>query len=88
LLTCKQFLQELTEFLDDRLDPAVRAELQRHVDECPNCWVVCDTTLKTVRVFKGMQTQPLPSGVQARLWEYLGKHCGCKRKHRSDITEV
>ena len=88
MLTCKQFLQELTEFLDDRLDPTVRAELQRHVDECPNCWVVCDTTLKTVRIFKGMQAQPLPSGVQSRLWEYLGKHCGCKRKGKSDTTEV
>lgn len=88
MLTCKQFLQELNEFLDDRLDPAVRAELQRHVDECPNCWVVCDTTLRTIRVFKGIKPQALPSGVQTRLWEYLGKHCGCKRKSKTEITEV
>jgi len=88
LLTCKQFLQELNEFLDDKLDPAFRAELQRHVNECPNCWVVCDTTLKTIRVFKGMQPQALPTGVQARLWEYLGKRCGCKRKNKGDVTEV
>ncbi|MFL6463267.1 MAG: anti-sigma factor family protein [Bryobacteraceae bacterium] len=86
LLTCKQFLQELNEFLDEKLDPAVRAELQRHVNECPNCWVVCDTTLRTIKIFKGMQPQALPSGVQSRLWEYLGKHCKCKRK--SDVTEV
>ena len=86
LLTCKQFLQELNEFLDERLDPAVRAELQRHVNECPNCWVVCDTTLRTIKVFKGTQPQALPSGVQSRLWEYLGKHCKCKSK--TDTTEV
>ena len=88
MLTCKQFLQELNEFLDNELDPAFRAELQRHVNECPNCWVVCDTTLKTIKVFKGMQSQPLPPGVHSRLWAYLGKRCGCKRKDESDITEV
>lgn len=88
LLTCKQFLQELNEFLDNELDPAFRAELQRHVNECPNCWVVCDTTLRTIKVFKGMQPKPLPSDVQARLWDYLGKHCKCKSKDKSDITEV
>ena len=88
MLTCKQFLQDLNEFLEDRLDPAVRAELQRHMDECPNCWVVCDTTLRTIRVFKGMKPQPLPSAVQSRLWEYLSKHCGCKRKNKTEITEV
>jgi hypothetical protein len=86
LLTCKQFLQELNDFLDEQLDPGLRAELQRHVNECPNCWVVCDTTLKTIKVFKGMQPQPLPSGVQSRLWQHLSKHCKCKKK--DDITEV
>ena len=84
--TCKQFLQELNEFLDDKLDPAVRAELQKHLDECPNCWVVCDTTLKTIKVFKGMEPQALPAAVQARLTEYLSKHC--KRKAKDTITQV
>jgi len=86
LLTCKQFLQELNEFLDEKLDPAVRAELQRHVNECPNCWVVCDTTLKTIRIFKGMQSQALPAGVQSRLSQYLAKHCKCKQSDKT--TEV
>jgi heterodisulfide reductase subunit B len=86
LLTCKQFLQELNEFLDEQLDPALRAELQRHVNECPNCWVVCDTTLKTIKVFKGMQPKPLPSDVHSRLWQHLSKHCKCKNK--DDVTEV
>ncbi len=86
LLTCKQFLQELNEFLDEKLDPALRAELERHVNACPNCWVVCDTTLKTIKVFKGMQPQPLSSSVHSRLWAHLSKHCKCKGK--DDITEV
>jgi anti-sigma factor (TIGR02949 family) len=71
LLTCKQFLQELNEFLDQDLDPAARAELQRHVTECPNCWVVYNTTEKTLKVFKGMEPQAVPEPIRARLMEAL-----------------
>lgn len=73
LLTCKQFLQELNDFLDETLDPKMRADLQRHVEECPNCWVVCDTTQKTLRVFKGMEPQAIPPEIHSRLMAALEK---------------
>ena len=73
LLTCKQFLQDLNEYLEDMLDPETRQELQRHVNECPNCWVVCDTTQRTLRVYKGMEAQALPADVQSRLMEAIQK---------------
>ena len=79
MLTCKRFLQELTDFLDEKLDPEIRVELQKHLNECPNCWVVCDTTKKTVKIFKGMQAQLLPTGVQTRLAEYLARNCKARK---------
>jgi len=83
LLTCKQFLQELNDYLDETLDPKTRAELQRHVNECPNCWVVCDTTEKTLRIFKGMEAQAVPEDIQKRLWSALEKRCNAKRAARA-----
>lgn len=79
MLTCKQFLQELSDFLDDTLDLKLKAELQRHVQECPNCWVVCNTTERTIQVFKGMEAQPIPHQVQARLMDALEKKCKARR---------
>jgi anti-sigma factor RsiW len=73
LLTCKQFLQELNDYLEDVLDPESREELNKHVNECPNCWVVCDTTRRTLRVYKGVEAQPLPREVQSRLMEAIEK---------------
>lgn len=73
MLTCKQFLQELNDYLDETLDPQTRAELQRHVNECPNCWVVCDTTQKTLKVFRGMDPKPIPQDIHNRLWTALEK---------------
>ena len=83
MLTCKQFLQELSGYIEKTLDPQELAELHRHVSECPNCFVVCDTTEKTLRVFKGMDCQPVPQGIQARLLAAIQKRmqdkggCGC-----------
>ena len=46
MLTCKQFLSELTDYLDEKIAAEVRADLEQHLSACPNCWVVCDTTKK------------------------------------------
>lgn len=71
LLTCKQFLQELNDYLEDMLDPKLREELRKHVSECPNCWVVCDTTQKTLKIYKGMDAQPVPEEMQSRLLDAI-----------------
>jgi predicted anti-sigma-YlaC factor YlaD len=73
LLTCKQFLQELNDYLDETLDPETRATLQKHVNECPNCWVVCDTTAKTLKVYKGLEAKAIPADMHSRLMAALEK---------------
>ena len=73
--TCKNLLQELSDYLDGSLESAARTELEAHLAKCPNCWVVCDTTKKTIQVFKGMEPYPLPDQVKARLVKALEKKC-------------
>lgn len=79
MLTCKQFLQELSDFLDESVDPALRAEVERHVNQCPNCWVVCDTARKTLKVFKGMDAHAVPEHVQRKLLSALEKAIADKK---------
>lgn len=67
MLTCKEFVDGISDFIDDDIDPELRERLQKHISECPNCWVVYDTTKKTIQVFKGMDAQPLPEDVRSRL---------------------
>ena len=73
MLTCKDFLKELSEYLDETVDKEVLAKLERHITECPNCWVIADTTRKTIRVYRGMDPHPLPSDVESRLMLALEK---------------
>jgi anti-sigma factor RsiW len=67
LLTCKQFLEELSDYLDEKLDADVRKKLEQHINDCPNCWVICDTTKKTIQIYRGMDPYPMPPEVHSRL---------------------
>jgi anti-sigma factor RsiW len=73
LLTCKQFLQEMNQYLDEDIDVALRANLEAHVNNCPNCFVIFDTTKRTIQVYKGMEAQVIPEDVHARLMMALEK---------------
>jgi hypothetical protein len=73
LLTCKDFLTELSDYLDGTVDVELRKKLQSHINECPNCWVIFDTSSKTIQVYKGMEPQKIPQDVHDRLMVALQK---------------
>jgi hypothetical protein len=81
LLTCKQFIAELNEFLDEKTSAEVRAKLERHIAECPNCWVICDTTKKTIQVYKGMKPCSIPEDVHGRLMAAFERKCASRQSN-------
>lgn len=80
MLTCKDFLSELSDYLDETIDAATRAKLERHITECPNCWVIADTTRRTIRIYKGMEPHPIPEDVESRLMQALEKKIAARQK--------
>lgn len=79
MLTCRDFLRELSDYLDESIDAAVRARLEEHIAACPNCWVIADTTRKTIKIYKGMEPYPVPADVQDRLMAALERKMAAKR---------
>ena len=79
MLTCKDFLNELSDYLDENLDAEVRAKLEEHITECPNCWVIADTTRKTIKIYKGMDPYPIPHDVESRLMKALERKIAAKK---------
>jgi hypothetical protein len=80
LLTCKQFLSELTDYLDEKTTAELQAKLQRHITECPNCWVICDTTRKTIQVYKGMESCTIPEDIHERLMAAVERKIAAGKK--------
>ncbi len=87
MVTCKKFLEELNNFLDEAVDPSLKAEIQHHLDQCPNCFVICDTTKKTISVYKGMQAKALPEGIRSRLMSLIERRC-CGSEAKKEEAEA
>ena len=51
-MKCSEFLQELTNYLDGVIDDRTKSELEDHLSWCHNCYVVCDTTKKTIEIYR------------------------------------
>jgi anti-sigma factor RsiW len=69
-------LDGLNDYLDEKLDAETRALLEAHVGRCPNCWVIVDTTKKTLQVYRGMEPKQLPQDIHDRLMRALQKKLG------------
>jgi hypothetical protein len=67
LLTCKEFLKELADYPEMTVDAEVCRELKAHINKCSKCYVILDTTERTIKLYKGMQPEEVPEVVHVRL---------------------
>lgn len=80
MLTCKDFLRDLSDYLDESLEAEIRAKIEAHIAECPNCWVIADTTRRTIQIYKGMEPHPLPREVEHRLMQALERKMAARQR--------
>ncbi|MBI4459342.1 MAG: zf-HC2 domain-containing protein [Acidobacteria bacterium] len=73
MISCKKLLSELSNYLDNEIESQVREELEKHIAKCPNCWVIIDSTRKTLQIFQGYEPYPLPEELRHKLQEALRK---------------
>ena len=78
-MKCKDFLKELNEYLDGAIDVQLKTELEEHLQWCHNCFVVCNTTRKTIEIYRDNDVYPLPENIRDRLHDAIVSKC--KQKH-------
>ena len=74
-MSCRKLLSEISNYLDGEIEPEARQELEEHIAKCPNCWVIFDTTRKTIQIYQGCEPYPIPEPLQTRLQQALRKLC-------------
>ena len=83
-MTCKDFLKELTDYLDETIDSSTREELEDHLAWCHNCYVICNTTKKTIEIYRDSHLYELPEDLRTRLRTAIVSKCECHKSHASD----
>ena len=77
-MNCNSVIRELSNYIDGELEPAVRQELEQHLEHCEECKIVVDQTKLTVEIFCDSELVELPSDVKSRLHEALRRKIGAK----------
>lgn len=70
-MNCKGVIRELSNYIDGELDPAIKAELERHLEHCEDCTMILDQTKKSIEILCDSEPIPLPSDLHARLHSAL-----------------
>jgi len=84
-VTCSEFLKELTDYLDESMDAQTRAELEDHLQWCHNCYVVCNTTKRTIEIYRDSHLYELPDDLRGRLRSAIISKC---HGHKSSIADT
>jgi len=74
-VNCTEFLKELTDYLDGSITGEVRAELDEHLLWCHSCFVVMNTTKKTIEIYRDNQLFELPDNLRSRLHDAIISKC-------------
>ncbi len=81
-MNCTDFLKELTEYLDGAIDERTKAELDEHLAWCHNCYVICNTTKKTIEIYRDSQLYELPDDLRSRLHSAIMSKCATAKKQQ------
>lgn len=67
IIDCKHVWDQISAYIDGDLDPALRAEIDKHLETCEICSAVLDSTRNVVVLMADQRVFELPSGFSQRL---------------------
>jgi anti-sigma factor RsiW len=60
---------QLSEYIDNELDPGICAGLEEHLDDCPPCRAFLESLRRTVDLTRELPKQKLPEEIRQELVE-------------------
>ena len=71
MMTCRDAIDALADYLEATLGPGVGEELERHLRDCPPCQAYLNTYRKTRELTGRMATQEMPPEMREHLRRFL-----------------
>lgn len=71
MMTCKEVLESLSEYLDEDLKADVVEAMHKHIGVCSECRAEFDTLTMTIRLYRHYETPEMPAPCHDRLVKVL-----------------
>jgi predicted anti-sigma-YlaC factor YlaD len=66
-LTCKELVELVTDYLEERLRPSERLRFERHLVGCKSCRNYLDQMRETIRLLGRLDEDSIPAPMRERL---------------------
>ena len=60
MITCEEFFAEFADYLEGQVPAEVRQELELHLSQCRACYVLYDSSRKTIKIVSESDSFELP----------------------------
>jgi predicted anti-sigma-YlaC factor YlaD len=72
-IDCNHVWEYISAYIDNDVDPVVRADIDRHLETCEICSAVLDSTRNVVILVADERVCELPSGFSDRLHAHIDR---------------
>ena len=72
-MNCRHVWEQISEYIDNTLDPEVRAEVERHLAHCEICSAIIDSTRNIIILMADERVFELPLDFSKRLHARLNQ---------------
>ena len=72
-ISCQEVWRDISDYIDDDLDPIRRRALAQHFVECRHCTALLDGTRNVIGLYRDERVLAPPDGFHERLYQKLGK---------------
>ena len=70
-ISCIEVWREISNYVDDEVDPALKARMEAHFQVCAHCKAVLDGTRNVVRLIADGVEYEIPEGFSKRLYNKI-----------------
>ena len=75
-ISCLEVWREISNYIDDALDPELRARMEAHFKVCKHCSAVLDGTRNVIKLIADEAEFEVPAGYASRLYSKLNASRG------------
>lgn len=71
MVTCRQLVDLLSDYVDGELPPKLRRQLEAHVQDCEPCMAFINTFKQTQTMARTLHSEDMPPELRQRLHDFL-----------------
>jgi Putative zinc-finger len=79
-IDCEEVWRQISNYLDNEVDPDLRATMSSHFKECAHCSAVLDGARNVVKLVGDGRAFEIPAGASQRLYKKLNDHLESRQR--------